>query len=246
MSSEPTKSDLFYFCDENSFMREDYMGVGGLAIRKSRIPEIAKKLSEINAARNARGEIKWENTRDWGITVRKDYVDYMVQLIRKGVVHLHLRFAPFTQYDHKISGPRRVYDTVSKMYYQLLLHRAVNYYGSNCRIFIRPDNGACTSELEKFVDALHIDGTYRYKSDPDCIDSIICLNSTKEPLLQFLDVSLGALTAYRNGRHLLDTTSEAKRALAEHAYHAFGVADLTKKPTRAAPSHTQPPRLDCC
>src|SRR5438094_6233357 len=156
---------LYYFCDETSFIGgdEDYMGVGGLAIRKSRIPSIVKKIAEITKARNARGEIKWENTRDWGLTVRRDYIDYMVALTRDRHAHLHMRFAPFVMYDHSISGPRRIYDTVSKMYYQLLLHRALNYYGSTCRLFIRPDDGACTSELEKFIDALHSDGQARYK-----------------------------------------------------------------------------------
>jgi hypothetical protein len=114
------------------------------------------------------------------------------------------------------------------MYYQLLLHRALNYYGSNCGLLIRPDDGACTSELSGFIAALHVDGQRRYKTEPDCIHSIICLNSTTEPLLQFLDVSLGALTAYRNGRHLRPGTSEAKRTLAEYTFHAFGIGDLTK------------------
>jgi hypothetical protein len=214
MSSIPPpqqpRPKLYYFCDETSFIGEDYMGVGGLAIRKERIPEIAKALGNFNQKRNARGEIKWENTRDLNLTIRKDYIDYMVSLIQSPGVHLHVRFAPFASYDHKISGPRRVYDTVSKMYYQLLLHRTMNYYGSSCQLFIRPDDGACTSELEKFIDALHID----YNTTPGCVDSIVCLNSTSEPLLQFLDVSLGALCAYRNGRHLRKGTSEAKRTLA--------------------------------
>lgn len=229
MSSDPTdKPELFYFCDESSFMNEDFMGVGGLAIRKTRIPDVARRLRAINTARNARGEIKWESTRDINLTVRKDYIDYMVELIREGKAHLHVRFAPFTRYDHKQSGPRRIYDTVSKMYYQLLLHRAVNYYGAHCRISVRPDNGSCTSELEQFVEALHIDGQRRYKTPSNCILGITCLNSTAEPLLQFLDVSLGALTAYRNGRHLRDGTREAKKALAEHAYLAFGIRNLSE------------------
>lgn len=227
MAESPTsREDLYYFCDETSFIGEDYMGVGGLAIRKARIPEIVKKLGAIREARGARGRIKWESTRDVNLDVRRDYVDYLVGLVTEGKVHLHLRFAPFSQYEHP--GPRRVYDTVSKMYYQLLLHRAVKNYGNKCRIFIRPDDGPCTAELERFVDALHTEGRSRYKTALDCIHSIKCLNSRKEPLLEFLDVSLGALTAYRNGRHLRPGTREAKRLLAEHAHAVFGIPDLTK------------------
>ncbi len=228
MSADPPKQreDIYYFCDETSFIGEDYMGVGGLALRKSRIPEVVKRLTEIRSARGALGEIKWESTRDGNLAVRRDYVDYMVQLVTAGNVHLHIRFAPFAQYEHP--GPRRIYDTVSKMYYPLLLHRALKNYGQTCRLFIRPDDGACTIELEKFVDALHIEGFLRYKTASDCIHSIKCLNSRTEPLLQFVDVSLGALTAFRNSRHVRPGTREAKRLLAEHAYAVFGIQNLTK------------------
>jgi len=208
------REDLYYFCDETSFIGEDFMGIGGLAIRRDRLSETANKLAAIREARGARGRIKWESTRDVNLDVRRDYVDYMVGLVTEGKIHLHLRFAPFSQYEHP--GPRRVYDTVSKMYYQLLLHRAVRNYGTKCRIFIRPDDGPCTSELEQFVEALHIDGQLRYKTAADCIHSIKCINSRKEPLLEFLDVTLGALTAFRNGRHLRPGTRDAKRILAEH------------------------------
>ena len=163
---------------------------------------LSNDLQKIRTTHEERREVKWESTRDDNLDVRRAYIDYMVELVRQGNVHLHIRFAPFRQYEHASSGPRRIYDTVSKMYYRLLLHRAVNYYGKKCRLFVRPDDGPCTAELQKFVDALHIDGQLKYKCQPDCIHSIVCLNSRKEPLLQFLDLSLGALTAYRNDRHL--------------------------------------------
>jgi hypothetical protein len=95
-------------------------------------------------------------------------------------------------------------------------------------MLIRPDDGECTSELQRFVPHLQVDGQIRYKTEPDCIDSLICLNSEHEPLLQLLDVTLGALTAYRNGRHVRFETSVAKSELSMHTYKAFGVKDLTK------------------
>jgi hypothetical protein len=45
-------------------------------------------------------------------------------------------------------------------------------------------------------------------------------------MLHLLDVMVGALTAFRNGRHLLDTIGEPKRTLALYAFNAFGKVDL--------------------
>jgi hypothetical protein len=155
------------------------MGIGGIALRKARIPETVKKLAQIREDKGAKGLIKWESTRDSKLEVRRGYVDYLVELVAAGKVHFHLRFAPFSLYEHP--GPRRIYDTVSKMYYQLLLHRTVRNYGSQCKIFVRPDDGPCTAELEQFKDALHVEGQLRYRTKPDCIDSIVCINSRSRP-----------------------------------------------------------------
>ena len=51
---------------------------------------------------------------------------------------------------------------------------------------------------------------------------------SQEPFLQLLDVTLGALTAFRNGRHLLDGTTAAKAELAKHAVTALGIKDIAK------------------
>ena len=46
-----------------------------------------------------------------------------------------------------------------------------------------------------------------------CVDSITCLDSKDEPILQLVDVVLGAFTALRNNRALIG----AKREVADHA-----------------------------
>lgn len=226
MSSEESKTRLktFYFCDETSFTGEEYMAVAGLAINRERIPAVIKELDAINEQKRQRGEIKWNNTRKSGVDVRKAYIDFLLKLISDGRVHFHIRFSPMNEYDH--AGERRRYDTVSKMFYQLLLHRPVRYYGKLAQLFIRPDNGECTRLLPNLKEALHIDGQLKYQSNSDCIDSIIPLNSRTEPMLQLLDVSIGALTAYRNDRHLLDSVGVPKRTLAKYAYDSFGIKNL--------------------
>jgi hypothetical protein len=224
--AEPAKErqQLYYFCDESSFLGEEYMAVAGIAISRSLVGDTVKALHELNESKKARGEIKWHNTRKRGLDVRKAYVDRMVKLIADNHVHCHIRFSPMNEYDH--AGERHKFDTVSKMYYQLLLHRPVRYYGKDCLLLVRPDNGECTRLLPDFKDALHTEGQRTYQSQPDCIESIVPMNSRNEPMLHLLDVTVGALAAYRNGRHLLEELGEPKRALAQHAFEAFGKKDL--------------------
>jgi hypothetical protein len=226
--TEPAKErhQLYYFCDESSFLGEEYMAVAGIAVSRSMVFDVVRALRDLNEAKRARGEIKWNNTRKRGLDIRKAYVDHLVKLISDNHVHLHIRFSPMNEYDH--AGERREFDTVSKMFYQLLLHRPVRYYGRDCILRGRPDNGECTRLLPDYKDALHFEGQRDYQSQPDCINSIVPLDSRHEPMLHLLDVAVGALTAYRNGRHLLDSIGEPKRALAQHAFQAFGQKDLKK------------------
>ena len=200
------------------------MAVGGLAICKNRVSEAVKALYALNEEHRARGEIKWHNTRKRGLSIRKAYVDYLAKLIADNHAHFHIRFSPMNEYDHK--GSRRRFDTVSKMFYQLLLHRSVRYYGKDCQLFIRPDDGECTRQLPALKEALQNDGFLKYQTHATCIDSIVPLNSRNEPMLHLLDVPLGALTAFRNGRHLLDHVGQPKRELAEYARTALGIRSL--------------------
>lgn len=215
---------LVYFCDEAAMLDEAHMGIAGLAISRRRIPSVLEHLHKLNEGHRARGEIKWQNTRKRGLSIRKAYIDYLAELISKNHVHFHIRLSPMDEYEHE--GPRREFETASKAFYQLLLHRTVRYYGKTCRIYIRPDNGECTRLLPDFRDALHSDGVNRYQTEPDCIDSIIPLDSKKEPMLHLLDVSLGALTAYRNERHLRDDVAAPKRELAQYALPALGIRSV--------------------
>lgn len=223
MASETPKSvplETYYFCDESSFfVGEKFMGVGGLAIRKENIPIVNKRLREIRAEKKALGEIKWRSTSRLNVGARIAYVDYMAELIQKNCAQLHIRLSPWAEYNH--DGPRREFDTVSKAYYQLLVHRAARYYGKEYKIRVRPDDGECTAGLERFGYYVGNEAGARYGVDPCCIEDIVCLSSENEPLLQFLDVSLGALTACRNGRHVDEAAAKHKRDLANHALKSF-------------------------
>jgi hypothetical protein len=66
--AEPAKErqQLYYFCDESSFLGEEYMAVAGIAISRSLVGDTVKALHELNESKKARGEIKWHNSASGG------------------------------------------------------------------------------------------------------------------------------------------------------------------------------------
>lgn len=223
----PLAKELIYFCDESSFMaQEDKMAVAGLALPRENLPTVLARIAAIPAPEGGfrEDEVKWNTTKTWNLEHRKAYVDCLASLVEERKVHFHIRFADFSAYNH--DGPRKRIDTVSKMFYQLLLHRAVRHYGTEYKMVIRPDDGPCAEELKGFSTALLIDGQNRYRAHPECIQDVVCANSEREPMLQLLDVTMGALTAVKNDRQLRQDASAAKSALAQHAVAKLGISDI--------------------
>ncbi|OSI29581.1 DUF3800 domain-containing protein [Bradyrhizobium canariense] len=218
---------IFYFCDESSF-HDTHMAVGGLAVNKDAIPYILDQLAKINEDYRVISEVKWENAKSRRANTHMAYIDLLFRLIQEGRAHTHIRFAPFNDYDHSLSGPKKRAATVGKMHYQLLLHRALRFYGESNELVIHPDNGDCTEELPFLVDAINNHGraAHGFKASP--VRRIECKDSKHEPLLQLLDVTLGALTAYKNDRHNDPITSATKKELAEYALAKTNLVSLER------------------
>jgi hypothetical protein len=199
------------------------MGLGGLAIRPSRAAQVERDIAAINDAMGATSEVKWEKARQRRDDVYRAYIDLLASLVAHKQAHLHLRFSPIAEYDHSLSGPRKHADTVGKAFYQLLLYRTGRYYSQSCKIVVRPDNGPCTEYLPKMLPGLVADCGVRFGPSETGFASISPADSVSEPILQLVDVTLGALTCIRNGNHENGTVGGYKADLATYALKAFGL-----------------------
>ncbi len=184
------------------------MAIGGLAVTKRRVAEISADLKRINQECGVVSEVKWSTAKKRRVSVHMRYVDYLFGLIEDRQAHFHIRFAPFSEYRHKESGDRGRTDTVSKMYWQMLLHRPVAFYGPKVPIHIHPDHGDCTSYLPSMRNQLCAAGYTTKRTRPNCVPVLETRDSRREPLLQLLDVPLGALAALKNERALNATKAE--------------------------------------
>jgi uncharacterized protein DUF3800 len=146
----PVRPQLLYFCDEAGTADDEYLAVGGIALLAARANDIRAFLMDVARQCNVTREIKWSNTTDRRDSVHRAYVDYLFSLIEDKQVHFHIRFSKMSDYDHRLSGARRKIDTVSKAYFQLLLHRPGRFYCRACDIFVYPDKGECSELLSSY------------------------------------------------------------------------------------------------
>lgn len=220
------RKQLLYFCDESSQSDDAYMAVAGIAVAQEAIPYILGKMTAIREKYGKQGEVKWKNAKSRNGVVHEAYIRLLFDLIEENRLHFHIKFARMDEYDHKLSGPRRKIDTVSKSFFQLLLHRPVAYYGHEADIHIHPDDGNCTAQLKDQIGALNFVGK-RLCGKPGVVKIVQPRSSEREPMLQLLDCTLGALAAYRNGRHELEEISDTKKRLTRLAFELTGWPDIT-------------------
>jgi len=219
------RPQLLYFCDETGTVDDEYLAVAGVAIRAERANAIRSYLRDLCQSCNVTREIKWSNTRARRDNVHRAFVDYFFSLIEDNQAHFHIRFSRMSDYDHTLSGHRRKIDTVSKAYFQLLLHRPGRFYSRLCDIFVYPDKGECTERLWQFRQSLNTNCQSRY-GILGSFKHIEARDSRNEIILQMLDVVLGALSSVRNGRHEAAGAAPAKAELAAYTLSKTNLLSL--------------------
>lgn len=229
-SAGGVKPDLLYFCDETSQVDDEYMAVGGLAVPRSNLQLVLSEIARHRARCGYASEVKWSTAKRRRQSIHYAFADLLADLVARKKVALHVKFAPFKEYAHTDSGPRGRVDTVSKMYYHLLLYRPAAMWGKERAIFVYPDDGDCTSYLPSMREALCAAAYRQHSCLPNCIREIAPRDSKREPILQLLDVTLGALTAARNDRELGDFKSQ----LRDHVLSLWGNPDLSVDSKRSA------------
>lgn len=174
------------------------MVAGGFAVSSKRAAEIEDYIAGLRDSANI-SEFHWAEYR--GGDRREAYhklVKYAFQLVRKGHAELHIIIARFKDYNHKqVEGENR--DTsVSRMYWQLGLHRLAQYYGRERPIHMRQDNGNDCKDICGMRNELCAAAYHEYDTRPNCIRLIDPVCSSKFGIVQMADVILGGVAARRN------------------------------------------------
>jgi truncated hemoglobin YjbI len=228
IAKTPVRQKLYYYCDETSHTPgDDYMAVGGIAVNMASADEIEKKITEIRDRLSLCGEIKWSNAKDRRDSGQKAYAELLRELVENNNVHFHMRFQRTSDWNHERAGERKKIDTVSRAFYQLVLHRPITFYGHQADIHVRPDKGDCTARLHQFMGQLNTEAGKPKHCGMSCVRSIHTVESRQNHFLQLLDVTIGGLAAVRNNRHKRADVTKHKHDLAMHIHGLWGNFDLS-------------------
>jgi Protein of unknown function (DUF3800) len=204
---------LHFYSDSSSHRGHAYMVVGGIAVRPERLSEINTTIEGIKASAGIVGEVKWKKYK--GGAKRAAYfalVDYASLLLREQQAHFHILLCHFSDFNHKISGPGNPEKSVNRMYFQLLFHRLCRFYGKSCILHVFPDSGSDSAEIVAFREVICASAYKKYRTMPNCLRSIHPQPSHKHPVIQLMDVVIGAAAAKREARVL----SGHKQELADY------------------------------
>ena len=218
------RDSILYFCDEAG-IREKHAALGGLAIRLRDAIEVDARMNAIRRATGINREIKWSNAKDRRDNAHRSFAALLRELFEERKVDLHINFIPMQKYQHRISGVRRKIDTISKQYFNLILFRAIAYYGRDNPIHVRLDNGEFTECLPDFHRAVNTKAWEKFGYE-EPVETICCRDSSNANFLQLLDVTLGAFSALRNNRFATSADS-FKAQFAEEIHSSWGRTDLS-------------------
>ena len=207
---------LHVYMDESGQTANRYMCVSAVIIRRERIDEVRAEINRIKLAGEIASEAKWTKVTSHRLRTYKVLVGYFFDLVRAGHIHFHALICDFREFDHWKNGGRE--GSVSRMLFQLALHKGCYRYGAGADLHLFPDSGDHAVMMSEH--RYHLNNSARSKmpggrqSAERPVVHIEPTNSANEPLLQLNDLILGAICYRRNERYDAPNASPHKKALA--------------------------------
>lgn len=167
------------------------------------IESVHKSIQEFRNRYNMRAELKWSKVSDQKATEYKALVEYFFAMNNLNFLQFHCIIFDNHGADHKKYNGGDQDVGLSKLYYQLMVHKFGQRFGPHgdlCVCVDRRNSSTSLSDLLKMANA----GLAKSCDLPHSpFKQIIPLDSKQDDLLQLNDVILGAVCAARNGKHLV-------------------------------------------
>ncbi len=206
--------DCAFFCDESGISTERHLVVGGLAMRREVIPALQAQIEAFRQQHNMSKELKWTRISNQKLDAYLRFAAIFEEFFDSGLCHFHCLIFD----SHQRRRQSRLHDNrdlnLSKLYFDLLLHRFGKIYGGDATLFVRMDHRNSSTSLEELRRNLNSALAREHQISSEPFKHIQSEDSKLCDILQLNDVVLGAVCAARNGRHLEEEGRESKKILA--------------------------------
>ena len=189
---------------------------------RNNIKPVLDKVQKYRDLNNMQNELKWSKVSNQKKAEYEVLIDYGFQLIEANQARFDMICYDTRMANHKKfnAGDRDV--GLSKLYYQILLHRPILKYGRQGDLHIRLDKRASTTSTDQLKDMLN-NSARNNGVDGDPVKILEAESSKACDLLQLTDVLLGAFSAAKNER---TGGRLAKKELAEYVMDRSGLETL--------------------
>jgi Protein of unknown function (DUF3800) len=220
--------DFSMFADESGISNDRFTTVGGLCIHSSCIKRVHDTIDEYRQKHYMKSELKWCKVSNQKLEEYKALIEYFFALNNSCHVQFHSIVFDSHQWNHRKYNDCDSDIGLSKLYYQLILHKFARRCSNHGSLFVCLDHRHSSTphdSLKRMVNnALARD--FGINSAP--LKQVISQDSKTEDLLQINDVVLGAVCAVRNGKHLLADSRPAKREIAKLVLEKSGLKSFER------------------
>ncbi len=216
------EQDYVFIADEAGISNDRFTVVGGICMHKSTVQTVYKTLSEYRELFNMKAELKWSKISDQKETEYKWLVDYFFALNNSNKLHFHAIVFDSHAWNHQKYNEGEGDTGLSKLYYQLLLHKFICKCGSAGSLYACMDHRNSKTSLEELRRMLNA-ASVRDHGLNSPLKQLVSKHSHDDDLLQLNDVILGAVCAVRNNKHLLADYRKSKRLIAMDVLEKSGL-----------------------
>lgn len=195
--------DYIFIADESGISNDRFTLVGGLCMHRDTYQRVYETLEAFSEKHNMKSELKWSKISNQKLEEYKALVDCFFALNNTNHLQFHSICFDSHQWNHKKYNNGDSDIGLSKLYYQLILHKFVKTHGNKGTLYVRVDHRNSSTPLEQIRNMLNATAARDHGITTQPVKQFVSEDSKKCRLLQLNDVILGAVCAARNSRHLL-------------------------------------------
>lgn len=224
--------DYVFFADEAGISNDRFTVVGGICVRGPAIPALHANIEAFRAQHNMNAELKWTKISNQKCEEYKALVDLFFALNNSNHLHFHALIFDSHQANHAKYNKGDSDVGLSKLYYQLLVHKFARLYPNEIGMSVCVDHRNSSTPLNDLREMINSTLARDHAIPHRPIKQLVSMDSCDDDLLQINDVILGAVCAARNGKHLLQETRASKKEIAEKVLSMSGLTSFDQDSPR--------------